>query len=215
MVRTTASGRRKEHTMSGTRFRVRYADVVATLALVMAAGGTAYAATALPKRSVGTPQLKPQAVTAAKLHEQAVTGPKLRAGSVTSDKVAAGGITRADLAAAAVGTDQLGDPGSVGTAVVADETLSLSDLAGGQNNPLTAGVGMEADSCASFSSLPVPGAQLGQLVTAAWLQAPPEGVIIASTRVSGPNAVALSICNLNSTTASVPGGATFRIVTFG
>jgi hypothetical protein len=47
--------------------RPRYADVAATLALVLALGGTSYAVTALPRNSVGTPQLKAQAVTKAKL----------------------------------------------------------------------------------------------------------------------------------------------------
>jgi hypothetical protein len=220
--------------MSERKFRIRYADVVATLALIMASGGTAYAATALPRNSVGTPQLQAEAVTAAKVHDRAVTGPKLRRSAVTSDKVADGSITRGDLAAGAVGTDQLADasittvkvgagqiteghlfPGSVGPPAVTDESLTLADLAGGQNNPLTAGFVMEPESCLGFGALPVPGAQQGQLVTAGWLQAPPEGAVIASTRVSGPNAVALSVCNLTSGNISVPGGATFRIVTFG
>jgi hypothetical protein len=47
--------------------RPRYADVAATMALVLALGGTSYAVTALPRNSVGTAQLKPHAVTKAKL----------------------------------------------------------------------------------------------------------------------------------------------------
>jgi hypothetical protein len=47
--------------------RPRYADVAATVALVLALGGTSYAVTALPRNSVGTAQLKPQAVTKSKL----------------------------------------------------------------------------------------------------------------------------------------------------
>jgi hypothetical protein len=47
--------------------RPRYADVTATLALIVALGGTSYAVTALPRDSVGTAQLKDRAVTRAKL----------------------------------------------------------------------------------------------------------------------------------------------------
>jgi hypothetical protein len=47
--------------------RLRYADIVATLALVIALGGTSYAVTALPRNSVGTAQLKTHAVTKSKL----------------------------------------------------------------------------------------------------------------------------------------------------
>jgi hypothetical protein len=44
-----------------------YANVAATLALFLALGGAAYAATQLPKNSVGTKQLRKEAVTAAKI----------------------------------------------------------------------------------------------------------------------------------------------------
>ena len=43
--------------------RPRYADVAATLAMVLALGGTSYAVTALPRDSVGTAQIKAHAVT--------------------------------------------------------------------------------------------------------------------------------------------------------
>jgi len=49
------------------RTRLTYANVVATLALVLAVGGaSAFAATQLAKNSVGTRQLKKNAVTGEK-----------------------------------------------------------------------------------------------------------------------------------------------------
>jgi hypothetical protein len=57
------------------RPRLTYANVVATLALFIAIGGTsAFAATQLAKNSVGTKQLKNGAVTRAKLAESAQGG---------------------------------------------------------------------------------------------------------------------------------------------
>jgi hypothetical protein len=50
----------------------RYANVTATLALVAALGGTAYAATALPANSVGTKQLKEEAVTSKKVKKESL-----------------------------------------------------------------------------------------------------------------------------------------------
>jgi hypothetical protein len=47
--------------------RLTYANVIATLALFVALGGGAYAATRLPAKSVGTAQLKKGAVTRAKI----------------------------------------------------------------------------------------------------------------------------------------------------
>jgi hypothetical protein len=67
----------------------------------MACGGTAYAAGALPRHSVGTPQLKTAAVTTAKLHEASVTRSRLAKGSVRSAAVADDALRLADLA----GTD--------------------------------------------------------------------------------------------------------------
>lgn len=45
------------------RFRVSYAGVVASLALVLSLGGVGYAAGVIPANSVGSAQLKPRAVT--------------------------------------------------------------------------------------------------------------------------------------------------------
>ncbi|HEY3614032.1 MAG TPA: hypothetical protein VGK92_10015 [Gaiellales bacterium] len=56
--------------------RPRYADVAATLALVLALGGTSYAVTVLPRDSVGTAQIKANAVTKGKLAANVrTTGP--------------------------------------------------------------------------------------------------------------------------------------------
>lgn len=53
--------------MDFLRRHLTYANVAATLALFLGLGGAAYAATQLPRNSVGTAQLKPQAVTAGKI----------------------------------------------------------------------------------------------------------------------------------------------------
>src|ERR671924_683008 len=53
------------------------AMVVACIALVVALGGTSYAAIRLPPNSVGTPQLKRSAVTAAKVRGNSLTGTQI------------------------------------------------------------------------------------------------------------------------------------------
>ena len=55
---------------------------VSLIALFVALGGTTYAATNLPKNSVGTTQLKNGAVTRAKIRNAAVTGAKLNLSGV-------------------------------------------------------------------------------------------------------------------------------------
>jgi hypothetical protein len=51
--------------------KLTYANVMATIAVFVALGGAGYAATQLPKNSVGTEQLKKGAVTATKLSKAA------------------------------------------------------------------------------------------------------------------------------------------------
>lgn len=52
---------------------MRYANVASTFALVIAVGGTSYAATSLAPHSVGTKQLKDGAVTSAKVRNFSLT----------------------------------------------------------------------------------------------------------------------------------------------
>lgn len=58
------------------------AMVVACVALVVALGGASYAATVLPKNSVGSAQLRKKAVTHAKLGKNAVTGAEVKDGTL-------------------------------------------------------------------------------------------------------------------------------------
>ena len=62
------------------RPRLTYANVVATVALFIALGGVSYAATTLPKISVGTEQILAEAVRTGKVADDAVTGVKLAQG---------------------------------------------------------------------------------------------------------------------------------------
>lgn len=57
--------------MLGSRPKLTYANVIATVALFVALGGGAYAATQLPKNSVGPKQLQDEAVTPPKLSKAA------------------------------------------------------------------------------------------------------------------------------------------------
>jgi hypothetical protein len=66
------------------RPRLTYANVIATLALFLALGGGAYAATSIPKASVGTAQLR----------ADSVTGPKVSDGSLVAADFAPGQLPR-------------------------------------------------------------------------------------------------------------------------
>lgn len=96
--------------MEELRRRLNYANVTATIALFVALGGSAYAATQLPKNSVGPKQLKTNAVTTAKVKNGAITGAKIKLstlGTVPSANTA-GSAGSAGTAGKAANADALG-----------------------------------------------------------------------------------------------------------
>ena len=58
--------------------------VISLIALFVALGGTTYAATSLPRNSVGTKQLKRNAVTSSKIKKGAVTASKINTNGLTA-----------------------------------------------------------------------------------------------------------------------------------
>jgi hypothetical protein len=101
--------------------RLTYANVTATLALVLACGtGGAYAAGQIAPKSVGAQQLRPGAVTAAKLRKNAVIAPKIEALAVKGPKIANGAVTASKLA-----------PGSVDNGTLAESSVTTSKIADG------------------------------------------------------------------------------------
>lgn len=62
--------------------RLSYANVIATIALFVALGGGAYAATQLPKNSVGAKQLKKSAVNSAKVKDASLMGKDFKPGQL-------------------------------------------------------------------------------------------------------------------------------------
>lgn len=114
--------------MTFLRRHLTYANVIASLALFLALGGAAFAATQLPRNSVGTGQLKPEAVTAGKIAKRTrgqlrgTTGPQGPQGKTgkTGAKGATGtrgatGATGARGATGTAGTDGTGPVGEVAT----------------------------------------------------------------------------------------------------
>jgi hypothetical protein len=74
--------------------------VVAMLALIVALGGTSYAAVKLPKGSVGSRELKKNAVKTAHINNSAVTGAKVKTDSLTGADINEASLGQVALAAA-------------------------------------------------------------------------------------------------------------------
>lgn len=85
--------------------RLTYANVVSTLALVIAVGGSGavVASVAVPKNSVGSPQIKNGQVKTPDLGKKSVTGPKIRNNAVKGNHVKDGSLGAADLSPGSIG----------------------------------------------------------------------------------------------------------------
>jgi hypothetical protein len=88
--------------------KLNYANVIATIALFVALGGAAVAA-GLPKKSVGSQQLKPGAVTTNALHRKAVTAGKIAPRAVTAGKLGANAVLPGNLGNGIISTEKISD----------------------------------------------------------------------------------------------------------
>ena len=97
--------------------RVSYANVVASLALFLSLGGVGYAATQLPNNSVGTPQLKANAVTSSKVKNGTLLKADFKSGQIPAGaKGAPGAVGPAGPAGSAGATGPAGVAGAAGAA---------------------------------------------------------------------------------------------------
>ncbi len=120
------------------RGRLTYANVMATVAVFVALGGSSYAALSLPKKSVGTKQLKRNAITSSKVRNGAITGadvnessfgqvPSAATAANATNATNAGHATNADQATNAghaTNADKATNAGSATTARTANAAFS-------------------------------------------------------------------------------------------
>lgn len=76
--------------LDNARSRLTYANVISTLALFLALGGSSYAALALPRNSVGSVQIRAKAVSASELRSRSVSSRVIRDGSISLRDLSAG-----------------------------------------------------------------------------------------------------------------------------
>jgi hypothetical protein len=94
--------------MRKLRANLTYANLTATLALILALGGaSAYAANQLAPKSVGEKQLRSGAITPDKIRKNAITSPKIPALAVKEGKLAGDAVSATKLANSSVNTEKL------------------------------------------------------------------------------------------------------------
>ena len=223
--------------------RPRYADVAATVALVFALSGTAYAVTTLPRNSVGTRSIQNGAVTNPKIAANTIQTNRIKNGTVTGVDVANGSIGNADLGVDSVQASQIADntidggeiidnsltgndiatgaignselaPNSVTGANVAANSIGLADLVGA-NVSGAISFNLGANTCGTLN-FGVSGAAVGEAVIMSYTGNVtfPAGVMFGPFRVVSTGNITTRACNVTTSSVSVS-GIGVRFVTFG
>ena len=120
--------------MKQLRKRLTYANVMSSIAVFMILGGaTAIAAkNVLPKKSVGTPQLKAKAVKTPKIAKNAVNTAKLKKNAVSTPKIRNNAVTGAKINESTLGEVPL----ATNANNLAGQTSYVSKLAPGQSESI-------------------------------------------------------------------------------
>jgi hypothetical protein len=101
--------------------------VVSIIALIVAMGGTGYAAVSLPKNSVGTKQLRKNAVIGSKIKKNAVTGSKVKDHSLTGADVNLGALGTVPSATNAAHASNADNATNAGHATNADNATNAGN----------------------------------------------------------------------------------------
>jgi hypothetical protein len=185
------------------RARLSFANVVSTVALFLALGGTSYAAAqVLPSNSVGSSQIRSNAVNKSEIAKNSVGSDELRGSGVTAPDIKSSAVGPSEVRANAIDSDEIAD-GGIGAA-------DLSAAAKAAVNGITFRASANGDGTAptgntkgiTRASAGVYNVDLGTDVTACHRVASATGASAVVATVSpGPSTGVITV-----RTFAVPGG---------
>ena len=112
------------------RSRLSYGNVVASLALFVALGGTATAAITLPRDSVGVVQIRADAVRSPEIQGDAVRSPEIAPDAVRSSEIAPDAVRSSEIEGDAVRSSEIA-PDAVRSSEIQDDAVHTSDIEAG------------------------------------------------------------------------------------
>lgn len=143
--------------MRRLRGRLTYANAMATIAVFIALGGSAYAALRVPPDSVGTRQIKAGAVTTGKLANESVTAAKVAEHSLTGQDVDLSALGTVPQAANAENAANANTVGRHAASCPANTTLIRGLCFDSESNPEAPNLEAAAEDCAAKGGwLPTP-----------------------------------------------------------
>ena len=134
-------------TLGGARRHLSFANVTSLLALVVALGGTSYAAVVLPANSVDSREIRTNAVGPPEIRAGGVGASELRTDSVRPSEIRANAVRAAEVATNAIGPEEIAPDavaageiasGAVGTDELRDGEVELADLSAAARTALVA-----------------------------------------------------------------------------
>jgi hypothetical protein len=137
--------------------KLTYANLMASVAVFIALGGSAYAALRVPPNSVGTRQLKAASVTTGKLANEAITAAKVAEHSLTSQDLNLQALGTVPAAANATNAANANTVGGHAASCPAETTLIRGLCVDSHSNPEAPNLEAAAEDCAAKGgSLPTP-----------------------------------------------------------
>jgi hypothetical protein len=163
------------------RSQLSYANVAATIALVLAVGGsTAYAAAIIGTsdiryHAVTGSKVDFNAITASKVRNSSLSGKDLRDGSLTTADVRDGSLRSQDFAAGQVPKGEKGDKGDPATSIFGTVSAAgalvngkgVTAVSPGEPGVYSVTFGQDVSKCAFVGTVATAGADDGGTVTAA------------------------------------------------
>ena len=166
--------------------------------------------------SLTNADIGPSAVGTSEIATDGVGATEVQDNSIDSGEIVDNSLGAADLAPGSVGTSELAANAVADGSKVADNSLTLSDIKGANDNgavSFTAG-GIPIGGCKDFS-ITTPGTKVGEAVVISLRGAVVQGMLFYGVGVAVDNQTIMKVCNFTGASSPLITNLPIKTVTFG